>query len=843
MAEITKQSFEVARPTQHFMTLPRAEVDKSNNTKVHKVAGHSTGIVNAVRGFFKPKKGEKTQNTDSESKGQNSNPKVESEKSTQPTQPTFMSGSKAEVDKSGNFKTHEVAGYSKGILGAVGGLIGAVGGLFGSKRRGGKEDEKEGQKEDKKEKKGLFGGLFNKKVPKKSVKEAPKPKGGLFSNLFKAETDKSKNFKTHGMDKWKKGILGLLKGLLKGLLWMAKGLFKVVKKFGSFLRKSLSAARRGLTKVAKKIGSFAKNAVSKGKAGLSKVANKTGSLVKNIADKGKAGLSSTWKFIKKLGSPKVAGPLAGIMGGIDRFLEVKDDKNLNRGQKTAKIGASAIGAAGGAALGSLFGPIGTMVGGYLGKKLGDSVGDWLSDKMSDPNSTLTKTFTAIGDAFVWIWNKVQEVPKVLIDVITSPFTWIQKGISAIGAGIKKVWNFIKTVGTTIQSLTKLLLEAPGKFIKTVADFVTSLPGKLFDSITSIPLPGWVSKLTNSNTVGELFSSGANVVSNTASKVGNFVSSTASAAGNFISSTAGKVGNFVSSAASKVGNTVSSVASSIGSGISGAIDKIKSGLGFKKQSGVDLDNVNPAFFKNFQGMAADFKKATGRDIQVNSGYRDSVKQAQLYAENVKQYPPKGNGKVAPPGRSAHEKGLAMDINSNDANEADRLGLLAKWGIDRPLLHSPRLPEAWHIQPAGVNAKAAPPLKPVPPIKVSSGGGSSSDPNPRQVESVNRPNVKNPSEGAKKSASVTPSSSSPSTPKAPATPATVTPVGSTSSAVNKIGEAGKMAINKPNQEAQQQSNLAMTNPASKDLSKVTTTNISLHDFEADRMGLLTQFFIKG
>lgn len=162
----------------------------------------------------------------------------------------------------------------------------------------------------------------------------------------------------------------------------------------------------------------------------------------------------------------------------------------------------------------------------------------------------------------------------------------------------------------------------------------------------------------------------------------------------------------------------------------------------KNSGADLSKVNPSFESNFEGMSKEFKSLTGKDIQVNSGYRDGAKQAKLYAENLTQYPPNGNGKVAKPGRSPHEKGLAIDINTGDANAADKLGLLSKWGISRPLLNNPRIPEAWHLQPSGVDARSYPTLASTngvgPTIanasKLGGGSGGSGGSNPEATENT-------------------------------------------------------------------------------------------------------------
>jgi hypothetical protein len=59
-----------------------------------------------------------------------------------------------------------------------------------------------------------------------------------------------------------------------------------------------------------------------------------------------------------------------------------------------------------------------------------------------------------------------------------------------------------------------------------------------------------------------------------------------------------------------------------------------------------------------------------------------------------------GMAAKPGSSLHNSGLAVDIPSNTANELDKLGLLQKYGMERPISNEP-----WHIQPKGVSVAAA------------------------------------------------------------------------------------------------------------------------------------------
>ena len=112
------------------------------------------------------------------------------------------------------------------------------------------------------------------------------------------------------------------------------------------------------------------------------------------------------------------------------------------------------------------------------------------------------------------------------------------------------------------------------------------------------------------------------------------------------------------------------------------------------SSVDLGGLNSSMKERVKAMAAEYKQLTGKKIQINSGYRSPEKQAALYKKI-------GPPKAAPPGRSLHEKGLAIDVNSSDGNSLEKMGLLAKYGFVRPMSYEP-----WHIQPVGARGAKQP-----------------------------------------------------------------------------------------------------------------------------------------
>jgi hypothetical protein len=93
------------------------------------------------------------------------------------------------------------------------------------------------------------------------------------------------------------------------------------------------------------------------------------------------------------------------------------------------------------------------------------------------------------------------------------------------------------------------------------------------------------------------------------------------------------------------------------------------------------------------MAKEYYEKTGKKIPINSGFRSFTEQAHLYATKPKGY-------AAAPGRSIHNFGGAFDTDSVVANELSKMGLLQKYGFERPLAH-----EKWHVQPVGLTLAAA------------------------------------------------------------------------------------------------------------------------------------------
>lgn len=136
------------------------------------------------------------------------------------------------------------------------------------------------------------------------------------------------------------------------------------------------------------------------------------------------------------------------------------------------------------------------------------------------------------------------------------------------------------------------------------------------------------------------------------------------------------------------NPISTKAYSTNSKVSDWVGKTIS-----KSGDVDVDGLNPSMQANLIKMSQEYYEKTGKKLQLNSAFRSPEKQAELF----RTMPP---GMAAKPGSSLHNFGLAFDVQSAQANELQNLGLLDKYGFNRPIKKEP-----WHVQPVGMTVAAA------------------------------------------------------------------------------------------------------------------------------------------
>lgn len=106
----------------------------------------------------------------------------------------------------------------------------------------------------------------------------------------------------------------------------------------------------------------------------------------------------------------------------------------------------------------------------------------------------------------------------------------------------------------------------------------------------------------------------------------------------------------------------------------------------------FDQMNPLLASRIQALIAAAQQA-GFSISPGSGFRSREEQAKLYRDYVNGVP--GQAKAAPPGRSHHEFGLAMDLHYGSK-------AAAKWANSHAAQFGLAFPvggENWHVELAG------------------------------------------------------------------------------------------------------------------------------------------------
>lgn len=105
---------------------------------------------------------------------------------------------------------------------------------------------------------------------------------------------------------------------------------------------------------------------------------------------------------------------------------------------------------------------------------------------------------------------------------------------------------------------------------------------------------------------------------------------------------------------------------------------------KGLTGKDLGGLEKSFATAITKAADEYFAATGKKVNIVSALRDSAKQKELYEAYISG---KSKFPAGKPGTSKHEKGLAVDVDLASANALDSMGLLAKYGLSRPVAGDP------------------------------------------------------------------------------------------------------------------------------------------------------------
>jgi flagellar rod assembly protein/muramidase FlgJ len=112
--------------------------------------------------------------------------------------------------------------------------------------------------------------------------------------------------------------------------------------------------------------------------------------------------------------------------------------------------------------------------------------------------------------------------------------------------------------------------------------------------------------------------------------------------------------------------------------------------------VHLNRIHPEVYNRLVGMAKEYHDITGHSLTIKSAYRTPEEQAR----SIKSARP---GYAARQGKSMHQWGYALDINTDHVNAlastaSKKTGkpLLETYGFRRPMM-TQKLYEPWHIEP--------------------------------------------------------------------------------------------------------------------------------------------------
>lgn len=130
----------------------------------------------------------------------------------------------------------------------------------------------------------------------------------------------------------------------------------------------------------------------------------------------------------------------------------------------------------------------------------------------------------------------------------------------------------------------------------------------------------------------------------------------------------------------------------------------------------IANLNPMLRDALQNMVRSAPADIQGGLRINSGYRSEERQRQLYEAALRKYGNEQEARrwVAPPGRSQHNFGKAVDIGFlSPRAKAWVHENAAQFGLHFPMSHEP-----WHIEMKGRRSVASP----VGAVPVSSSGTS-------------------------------------------------------------------------------------------------------------------------
>lgn len=119
----------------------------------------------------------------------------------------------------------------------------------------------------------------------------------------------------------------------------------------------------------------------------------------------------------------------------------------------------------------------------------------------------------------------------------------------------------------------------------------------------------------------------------------------------------------------------------------------------------ISGLDGSFQSALQALVANAPEDVRPHLAITSAYRDPNLQAKLFADAVKKYGSEQAARkwVAPPGKSNHNHGRAVDLQfGNDAAKAWAHANATNFGLAFPMAHEP-----WHVELANARAQQSAP----------------------------------------------------------------------------------------------------------------------------------------
>lgn len=118
----------------------------------------------------------------------------------------------------------------------------------------------------------------------------------------------------------------------------------------------------------------------------------------------------------------------------------------------------------------------------------------------------------------------------------------------------------------------------------------------------------------------------------------------------------------------------------------------------------VDNLDETFAQNLAALIQDAPPEIRKGLGIYSGYRSVERQRELWRDALAKYgsPERARKWVAPPGRSNHNHGQAVDLSWNGQSLKHAPKNVIDWvhgNAGKYGLHFPLSNENWHIEPAG------------------------------------------------------------------------------------------------------------------------------------------------